>query len=162
MRLFVLTIVLLSSAMAGAAQPYPSKPLRFIVPFAPGGGNDIIARVIGQKLSERWGTQVVVDNRPGAGGNVAAEITAKAAPDIVPLVIGILHPPPARRRPDTGLREIEAIVSQRHRHPLRNEADRPWSRVKPARFPTTLTKYSISVPHHAPARNRALAGDGVS
>lgn len=67
--------------MAGAAQPYPSKPLRFIVPFAPGGGNDIIARVIGQKLSERWGTQVVVDNRPGAGGNVAAEITAKAAPD---------------------------------------------------------------------------------
>ena len=67
--------------MAGAAQPYPSKPLRFIVPFAPGGGNDIIARVIGQKLSERWGTQVVVDNRPGAGSNVAAEITAKAAPD---------------------------------------------------------------------------------
>ena len=81
MQLFVLTIVLLSSAIAGAAQPYPSKPLRFIVPFAPGGGNDIIARVIGQKLSERWGTQVVVDNRPGAGGNVAAEITAKAAPD---------------------------------------------------------------------------------
>src|SRR4051812_29269376 len=64
-----------------AAQSYPVKPIRFIVPFAPGGGNDIIARIIGQKLAERWGVQVVVDNRAGAGGNVAAEITAKAAPD---------------------------------------------------------------------------------
>ena len=67
--------------LPGSVDAFPTKPVRFIVPFAPGGGNDIIARVIGQKLSEGWGQQVVVDNRPGAGGNVAAETTARAAPD---------------------------------------------------------------------------------
>ncbi len=66
---------------AGAAGAYPDKPVRFIVPFAPGGGNDIIARMLGQKLGENWGQQVVIDNRPGAGGNIAAETTARAAPD---------------------------------------------------------------------------------
>ena len=60
---------------------YPTKPIRLIVPFAPGGGNDIIARIIGQRLTAAWGQAVIVDNRPGAGGNVAAETTARAAPD---------------------------------------------------------------------------------
>src|SRR3977135_1600752 len=63
------------------AQPYPLQPIRLILPFAPGGGNDIIARIIGQRLTAMWGQVVIVDNRPGAGGNVAAEITARAAPD---------------------------------------------------------------------------------
>ena len=66
---------------AGPAHAFPDKPVRFIVPFAPGGGNDIIARLIGAKLSAAWGQQVVVDNRPGAGGNLAAETTARSAPD---------------------------------------------------------------------------------
>ena len=66
---------------AGAARAYPDKPVRFILPFAPGGGNDFIARVLGAKLTAAWGQQVVVDNRPGAGGNLAAETTARAAPD---------------------------------------------------------------------------------
>lgn len=64
-----------------AAQPYPAKPIRLIVPFAPGGGNDLIARIIGQRLTGMWGQTVIVDNRPGAGGNIAAEITAHSAPD---------------------------------------------------------------------------------
>lgn len=70
--------------MTVAAQQYPSypiRPVRFIVSFAPGGGNDIIARMIGQKLTESWIHQVVVDNRAGAGGNIAAEIAARSAPD---------------------------------------------------------------------------------
>ena len=72
------------AALAGAAahaQTYPAKPVRFIVPFAPGGGNDIVARLIGGKLSEAWNQQVVIDNRGGAGGNIAAEIVARSAPD---------------------------------------------------------------------------------
>jgi tripartite-type tricarboxylate transporter receptor subunit TctC len=66
---------------AAATERYPSKPIRFIVPFSPGGGNDLIARLIGTRLGDRWGQQVIVDNRPGAGGNIAAEIVARSTPD---------------------------------------------------------------------------------
>jgi tripartite-type tricarboxylate transporter receptor subunit TctC len=62
-------------------QSYPTKPIRFLVPFAPGGSTDIVARIIGQRLSEVWGYPVIVDNRAGAAGNIAAETTARAAPD---------------------------------------------------------------------------------
>ncbi len=70
-----------ASLNPAAAQSYPAKPVRFIIPFAPGGGNDIIGRAIAAKLTEAWKQQMVVDNRPGAGGNIAGEITARAAPD---------------------------------------------------------------------------------
>ena len=66
---------------AAQAAGYPEKPIRIIVPFTPGGSTDILARMIGQKLQEAWGQQVIADNRPGANGVVAAEITAKANPD---------------------------------------------------------------------------------
>ncbi len=63
------------------AEGFPEKPVRFVVGFTPGGPSDIIARALGQKLSERWTQQVVVENRPGAGGNIAAEAVARSAPD---------------------------------------------------------------------------------
>lgn len=69
------------AADAVAAQQYPSKPIRVIVPFAPGGGLDISTRMIGQKLTEKWGQNIVVDSRPGAGTIVGTEIASKAVPD---------------------------------------------------------------------------------
>jgi len=69
-------------AAAGAwAQNYPIKPVRVIVPFAPGGATDIVARIVGLKLTETWGQTVVVDDRAGASGNIGADLAAKAAPD---------------------------------------------------------------------------------
>ncbi|HXF65372.1 MAG TPA: tripartite tricarboxylate transporter substrate binding protein [Burkholderiales bacterium] len=65
----------------GAAESYPTKPVRLIVPFAPGAGTDLTARTIAQKLSEAWPHQVVVDNRTGAAGAIGVDLTAKAAPD---------------------------------------------------------------------------------
>jgi len=71
-------VILMPEALA---QGYPTKPVRFIVPFPPGGGADVIGRVISQKLSDKWGQQVVIDNRAGAGGNIAAELAAAAPAD---------------------------------------------------------------------------------
>ena len=69
------------------AQKFPDKPIRFIVPFPPGGGNDILARAIGPKLGEFLGQPVVIDNRAGAGGNMGTDLAAKAAPDGYTIVI---------------------------------------------------------------------------
>jgi len=66
---------------AAAAQEYPTKSLRFIVPFPPGGGADTLGRLVGVKVAESLGHQVVIDNRAGAGGNIAAEVAARSAPD---------------------------------------------------------------------------------
>jgi len=66
---------------AQSAATYPTRPIRIIVPFPPGGATDIMGRTIGQKLTQKWGQQVIIDNRPGAGGNIAAELAARAAPD---------------------------------------------------------------------------------
>jgi tripartite-type tricarboxylate transporter receptor subunit TctC len=69
------------------AQKFPDKPVRFIVPFPPGGGNDILARAIGPKLSELLGQPVLIDNRAGAGGNMGTDLAAKSAPDGYTIVI---------------------------------------------------------------------------
>jgi tripartite-type tricarboxylate transporter receptor subunit TctC len=70
-----------------AAQSFPNKPIRFVVPFPPGGGNDILARALAPKMSEILGQQVVVDNRAGAGGNIGADFVAKSPPDGYNIVI---------------------------------------------------------------------------
>ena len=74
-------------AQAQSAAPYPNRPLRFIVPFTPGGSNDIFGRIIGQRLSEAMGQPVLIDNRPGAGGLLGAGLVAKAPPDGYNLMI---------------------------------------------------------------------------
>ena len=70
------------AAQAGdSAQGYPNRPVRLIVPYPPGGGNDTLARLFGQKLTEAWGQQIVVDNRPGAGTIIGTQLAARSAPD---------------------------------------------------------------------------------
>jgi tripartite-type tricarboxylate transporter receptor subunit TctC len=75
---------------AAFAQEYPGKSIRIVVPFPPGGFSDVFARIIGAKMHESWGQQVVVDNRPGAGGNIGADIVAKSPPDGYTLVMGTI------------------------------------------------------------------------
>jgi tripartite-type tricarboxylate transporter receptor subunit TctC len=87
LRMPVLTALMCVAAGALAQGKYPARPVRLIVPFAPGGGADISARAIAYKLSERLAQQFVVDNRPGAGGNVGTELAVKAAPDGYTLVL---------------------------------------------------------------------------
>ena len=72
---YILPMLAACTALPAPAQDYPVKPIRLVVPFGPGGTTDILARVIGDRLTERWGQQVLIDNRPGAGGNIAAEMT---------------------------------------------------------------------------------------
>lgn len=82
MKLLKLFAFLLVLACSGAfAQGYPNKAVKIIVPFPPGGATDIVTRIVAQKLSEAWGQGVVVENRGGAGGNIGADVVAKAAPD---------------------------------------------------------------------------------
>ena len=91
-----LTYLILSGALLAVqaitnhvgAEEFPNRPLRFVIPFPPGGGADNLARVVGQKVGEQLGQQVVIDNRGGAGGNIAAEVAARADPDGYTLLQG--------------------------------------------------------------------------
>ncbi len=74
-------LLLLSAAMAANAQAYPSRPIRVVVPFAPGGFTDVVARILSQKLSASLGQQVVIENKPGAGSTIGTDFVAKAPPD---------------------------------------------------------------------------------
>src|ERR671927_205690 len=78
MRLIGVVLLLWSTLASGQ---YPAKPIHLIVPFPPGGGNDTVARAIASQISPELGQPVVIDNRPGAGGSVGAELAAKAPPD---------------------------------------------------------------------------------
>ncbi len=91
-RLVVGVVIALGSVAVTMAQSYPSKPVRFISPYAPGGGTDIMARTLAQKLSENLGRQVVVENRPGGGGIVGTETVAKAPPDGYTILLGSKGP----------------------------------------------------------------------
>src|SRR5947207_15924606 len=87
MRLSALLFCILCAASA-TAQEYPSRPVKILVPYGPGGATDIIARIVAQHLTSELGQSFIVENRPGANGNLALEAAAKAAPDGYTLLVG--------------------------------------------------------------------------
>jgi tripartite-type tricarboxylate transporter receptor subunit TctC len=117
-----LAVVLPGACLAAAAQAadFPSRPVRMVVPIGPGSSMDITARLLGQKLNEHWERAVVIDNRPGAGSSVGAEVVARAAPDGYTILFGsssMVIAPMVHRKPtfDTA-RDFEPVgqVSSRH------------------------------------------------
>ena len=101
------------SATAATPDAYPSRPVRFVVPLAAGGGTDIVARLFAQKLSESWSQQVVVDNRPGAGGVIGADIASKAPPDGYTLVMisssHTVHPSMYKKLPYDTVKDFDPV-----------------------------------------------------
>ena len=104
-----------ASAGAGEAQSYPSRPVRMIVPFAPGGASDFVARIIQPRMTELLGEQVVVDNRAGAGGNIGVEVAARATPDGYNILLGnvgtmAINPSIFVKFPVKPLRDLVAVT----------------------------------------------------
>jgi tripartite-type tricarboxylate transporter receptor subunit TctC len=113
---FLCSALAVATMPAALAQNYPTRPIRIIAQFTPGTSTDILARVIGQKLTETWGQQVVVDNRPGAGGVVGTELGAKAAPDGYTLTMAVssafgINPTLYAKLPYDAIRDFAPITS---------------------------------------------------
>lgn len=117
MRWFVVAVVTAFTFVGAPAfgQSYPQRPLRMIIPFAPGGASDFVGRILQPKLSELLGQQVVADNRPGAAGNIAVEITARAAPDGYTVLLGnvgaiAINPSVFPKSPVKPLRDLAGVA----------------------------------------------------
>jgi len=140
------------------AQAYPTRPVRIIVPFAAGAGNDITARLIGQWLSERLGQQFVIENRPGFGGNIATEFVVKAAPDgytlLMPVSTNAIN---ATLYPNLSFNFIRDIA------PVARIANAPFVVVVPPSFPAKTVLEFIAYAKANPGKiNMASAGNGTS
>ena len=112
----MLGLAVLLTPGAALAQAYPSKPVRLVVPFAPGGTTDVLARLLGQKLSEGLGQQFVIDNRPGAGGNIGTELAARSPADGYTLVMSFdgtmaINPSVYRKLPFDAQKDLAPVAS---------------------------------------------------
>ena len=141
---------------ATAQEAWPSKPVRLVVPFAPGGSTDVIARLMAQKLTEMWGQTVVVDNRAGAGGNLGADIVAKSAADGYTLLFGsgsiTINPQLYKRMPFDTKKDLL---------PITNVASGPMLVVVPDDSPAKTVKDLIAIAKARPGTvNFGSAGVG--
>jgi len=115
LKSFAVALALCLAGAAFAQDKFPDKPVRFIVPFPPGGGTDALARILGAKLSEQWGQQVIIDNRAGAQGNIGTAAGAKAAPDGYTITFAhqgalVINPHLYKDPGDDTLRDFAAVA----------------------------------------------------
>ncbi len=140
------------------AQTYPARPVRIVVPFSPGGATDIVTRIVAQRLTERWGQTVVVDNRAGAAGNIGGDIVAKAAPDGYTLLITsgsivTANPHMYRKMPFDADKDLVAVT---------NVASGPQAVTVNASFPAKTLKDFIAMAKAKPKSiNFGSAGVGT-
>jgi tripartite-type tricarboxylate transporter receptor subunit TctC len=152
-----LGLALLALCTSLAAQEFPSKPVRLVVPFAPGGGTDIVGRLIAQRLTEAWGQTVVVDNRAGAGGVIGAELVAKAPADGYTLLMGT--PGPLTINPN--LMKSLPYQTLRDFTPISLATLSPFILVTPPALPVRSAKELIALAKARPgALNYGSAGNG--
>ena len=148
---------LISAApLAMAQDAWPSKPVRLVVPFAPGGATDVLARMLAQRLSTLWGQSVVVDNRAGAGGNVGADLVAKSTPDGTTLLFAsgsiTINPQLYKRMPFDTRKDLV---------PITNAAQGPMLVVVPDTSPARTLKELIAMAKARPGSlNFGSAGVG--
>ena len=139
------------------AQSFPAKPVRFIVPYPPGGPLDEIARAVGQKLTPVWGQQVLVDNRSGAGGSIGADVVAKSPPDGYTMVLGNSGPITV----NVTLRKDLPYDPQRDLAPVTQIIDAPMVLVVHPSLPVRSVKELIALARSNPGKlNYASAGIG--
>jgi tripartite-type tricarboxylate transporter receptor subunit TctC len=158
-RRIAATLVLVFLAAAAAAQQYPSRPIRMLIPFTAGSAADIIARAMEPQLRERLGQPVVIDNRGGAGGNIAAELTAKATPDGYTVMMGTI-----------GTHAINhSLYSKLSFHPVRDftpiarVGESPNVLVTTPRVPVNTVKEFIAYAKANPGKlNYSSSGAGTS
>ncbi|HWI39304.1 MAG TPA: tripartite tricarboxylate transporter substrate binding protein [Burkholderiales bacterium] len=151
----LLASLLLLTAFSAHAQTWPDKPVRLIVPFPPGGGTDILARLLGQKLGEAWGQPIVVENKAGAGGTLGADAAAKSPPDgytILMVSASYSVNPSLYRLPFDPLKDLV---------PVSLVASVPFVLVSPPSLPANNVKELVGLASSKPgAMNFASSGNG--
>ena len=146
-------------AGAAVAQPYPNKPLRLVVPFGPGGSNDIVGRILAQKMGESLGQPVVVENRPGAGGMVGTDSVVRSAPDGYTLMIGATSTIAA----NVGLYPKRGFDPLKHLAPITQIAEGSFLMAVPASSPAKSVREFIDLAKAKPGQlNYGTSGRGSS
>jgi tripartite-type tricarboxylate transporter receptor subunit TctC len=173
MNFFALLFAALLWACAAGAQTYPAKPIRIVVPYPPGGGTDVIARTLAQKMTEVMGQQVLIDNRPGANAIIGSEVVAKAAPDgytvLITLATHVINPAlyaklpygPDDHVPVTVLAEYPFVITVHPSLPVKSVRELvAFAKARPGQL-TFASSGNGSGPHLGMELFKSMAGIDV-